>query len=131
LDRLNAAWDETRRDGAAVLFHGESPGGDEGLYFPIAILDNPRYDARYVSQENFGPLRSIIKYHTVEEAIQKANDTPYGLGVSVWGLDPATLDAVARKLEAGTVWINQHINPNPMFPSVLLAPSAARLPCTS
>ena len=61
LDRLNAAWDEIRRDGAAVLFRGESPAGNEGLFFPITILDNPRYDAPYVSQENFGPLRSIIK----------------------------------------------------------------------
>jgi acyl-CoA reductase-like NAD-dependent aldehyde dehydrogenase len=99
-----------------VLFRGESPAGNEGLFFPITILDNPRYDAPYVSQENFGPLRSIIKYRTVEEAIQKANDTPYGLGASVWGRDPATLDAVARQLEAGTVWINQHINPNPDVP---------------
>ena len=116
MDRLNAAWDEIRRDGAAVLFRGESPAGNEGLFFPITILDNPPYDAHYVSQENFGPLRSIIKYRTVEEAIQKANDTPYGLGASVWGRDPATLDAVARQLEAGTVWINQHINPHPDVP---------------
>jgi acyl-CoA reductase-like NAD-dependent aldehyde dehydrogenase len=38
------------------------------------------------------------------------------LGASVWGRDPATLDAVARQLEAGTVWINQHINPHPDVP---------------
>jgi acyl-CoA reductase-like NAD-dependent aldehyde dehydrogenase len=116
LDRLNTAWDEIRRDGAAVLFRGESPAGAEGLFFPITILDNPRHDAAYVRQENFGPLRSIIKYRSLEEAIQKANDTPYGLGASVWGRDPATLDAVARRLEAGTIWINQHLNPHPDVP---------------
>jgi acyl-CoA reductase-like NAD-dependent aldehyde dehydrogenase len=116
LNRLNAAWDEMQRDGAAVLFRGETPAGDEGLFFPITILDNPRYDAPYVSQENFGPLRSIMKYRTVDEAVQKANDTPYGLGASVWGRDPVMLDAVARRLEAGTVWINQHLNPHPDVP---------------
>jgi acyl-CoA reductase-like NAD-dependent aldehyde dehydrogenase len=116
LNRLNAAWDEIQRDGAPVLFRGESPAGDEGLFFPITILDNPRYDAPYVAQENFGPLRSMMKYRTVDEAIQKANDTPYGLGASVWGRDPARLDAVARRLEAGTVWINQHLNPHPDVP---------------
>ncbi len=116
LNRLNAAWDEMQRDGAAVLFRGESPAGDEGLFFPITILDNPRCDAPYVRQENFGPLRSIMKYRTVDEAIQKANDTPYGLGASVWGRDPAMLDTTARRLEAGTVWINQHLNPHPDVP---------------
>jgi acyl-CoA reductase-like NAD-dependent aldehyde dehydrogenase len=116
LNRLNAAWDEIQRDGATVLFRGEPPAGDEGLFFPITILDNPRCDAPYVRQENFGPLRSIMRYRTVDEAIQKANDTPYGLGASVWGRDPAMLDAVARRLEAGTVWINQHLNPHPDVP---------------
>jgi acyl-CoA reductase-like NAD-dependent aldehyde dehydrogenase len=38
------------------------------------------------------------------------------LGASVWGRDPATLDAVARRLEAGTIWINQHLNPHPDVP---------------
>jgi acyl-CoA reductase-like NAD-dependent aldehyde dehydrogenase len=116
LNRLNAAWDEIQREGAAVLFRGELPAGDEGLFFPITILDNPRHDASYVTQENFGPLRSIIRYRTVEEAIQKANDTPYGLGASVWGRDPVMLDAVARRPEAGTVWINQNLNPHPDVP---------------
>ena len=116
LDRLNAAWDEIQREGAALLFRGGSPAGGEGLFFPITILDNPRHDAPYVAQENFGPLRSIMRYRTVDEAIQKANDTPYGLGASVWGRDPAMLDAVARRLEAGTVWINQHLNPHPDVP---------------
>jgi acyl-CoA reductase-like NAD-dependent aldehyde dehydrogenase len=55
LDRLNAAWDEIQRDGAPLLFRGESPAGDEGLFFPITILDNPRYDAPYVTQRTSAP----------------------------------------------------------------------------
>jgi acyl-CoA reductase-like NAD-dependent aldehyde dehydrogenase len=93
------------------------PAGDKALFFPITILDNPPYDAPYVSQENFGPLRSIIRYRTIDEAIRKANDTPYGLGASVWGRNPGHAGrGRARQLEAGTVWINQHIDPHPDVP---------------
>jgi len=73
------------------------------------ILDNPSPHADYVKLENFGPLRSLIKYGTIDEAIEIANSTDYGLGGSVWGRDPAELDAVAHRMEAGTVWINQHL----------------------
>lgn len=66
--------------------------------------------------ENFGPLRSLIKYGTIDEAIEIANSTDYGLGGSVWGRDPAELDAVAHRMEAGTVWINQHLVVNPNVP---------------
>jgi acyl-CoA reductase-like NAD-dependent aldehyde dehydrogenase len=72
--------------------------------------------ADYVKLENFGPLRSLIKYGTIDEAIEIANSTDYGLGGSVWGRDPAELDAVAHRMEAGTVWINQHLVVNPNVP---------------
>jgi acyl-CoA reductase-like NAD-dependent aldehyde dehydrogenase len=81
-----------------------------------ATLDNPSPHADYVKLENFGPLRSLIKYGTIDEAIEIANSTDYGLGGSVWGRDPAELDAVAHRMEAGTVWINQHLVINPNVP---------------
>jgi acyl-CoA reductase-like NAD-dependent aldehyde dehydrogenase len=64
-------------------------------------------------RENFGPLRAVIKYQDLDEAVRLANGTPYGLRASVWGTDPELLDAVARRLDAGTVWINQHLNVHP------------------
>jgi acyl-CoA reductase-like NAD-dependent aldehyde dehydrogenase len=58
-----------------------------------------------------------IKYKNLDEAIRRANDTSYGLGASVWGSDPGQLRTVASRLEAGTVWINQHSIRNPFVPA--------------
>jgi acyl-CoA reductase-like NAD-dependent aldehyde dehydrogenase len=104
-----------QKDGDAVLYRGDEIEG-KGNFFPVTILDNPSPHADYVKLENFGPLRSLIKYGTIDEAIEIANSTDYGLGGSVWGRDPAELDAVAHRMEAGTVWINQHLVVNPNVP---------------
>ena len=86
------------------------------MFFPVTLLDNPPAEAAYIIRENFGPLRAVIKYQDLDEAIRLANGTPYGLGASVWGTDPESLDAVARRLDAGMVWINQHLNLHPNIP---------------
>jgi len=67
-------------------------------------------------QNQFGPVLPIIKYKTVDEAIQKANDTRTGLGGSVWGDDLEAAAKVASRIESGTVWINQHGAIHPMVP---------------
>src|ERR1700720_3351236 len=113
--RLQATWAAIQKDGVAVLYRGDEIEG-KGNFFPITILDNPSPHADYVKLENFGPLRSLIKYGTIDEAIEIANSTDYGLGGSAWGRDPAQLDAVAYRMEAGTVWINQHLVVNPNVP---------------
>ena len=57
----------------------------------------------------FGPALPVLTYRTVPEAIERANATNYGLGASVWSSDPLRAAEVAEKLEAGTVWINTHM----------------------
>jgi acyl-CoA reductase-like NAD-dependent aldehyde dehydrogenase len=111
--RLQETWREIEASGAPVLFRGDAPKDGAGLFFPITLLDNPPADAPYVQRENFGPLRAIMKYDDVNEAVRLANGTSYGLGASVWGKDPSALMSVARRLDAGTVWINQHLNVHP------------------
>jgi acyl-CoA reductase-like NAD-dependent aldehyde dehydrogenase len=114
--RLQSAWEEITRSGARILFRGEVPTAEEGFFFPVTLLENPPEDASYVAQEVFGPIRSVFKYETVDEAIHRANNTSYGLGASVWGKNSDELQRVARQLEAGTVWINQHAIRNPFLP---------------
>jgi acyl-CoA reductase-like NAD-dependent aldehyde dehydrogenase len=114
-DRLNATWAAIRRDGTPILYRGQEVGG-EGNFFPVTILDNPPVAADYVMHENFGPLRSMIKYRSIDEAISIANSTDYGLGGSVWGRDPDLLNSVARRVAAGTTWINQHLVLSPNVP---------------
>jgi acyl-CoA reductase-like NAD-dependent aldehyde dehydrogenase len=114
--RLQTTWEEIQKAKAPILFQGEFPSEGAGLFFPVTLLDNPPAEATYVIRENFGPLRAVIKYQDLDEAVRLANGTPYGLGASVWGTDPESLDAVARQLDAGTVWINQHLNVHPNIP---------------
>jgi acyl-CoA reductase-like NAD-dependent aldehyde dehydrogenase len=107
-ERLLATWKQIEESGSAILFQGKVPPGSEGFYFPITMIDNPPDNAPFVSEEVFGPIRSILRYTDVEDAIRRANNTPYGLGASVWGEDSVMLQHVAQQLNAGTVWINQH-----------------------
>jgi acyl-CoA reductase-like NAD-dependent aldehyde dehydrogenase len=116
-DRVESAWDEIKKSGATILFRGDVPPDGRGFFSPVTILSEPPDDARFVSQEIFGPIRSVFKYKTVDEAVARANKTSYGLGASVWGRNSDELERVARRLETGTVWINQHAVRNAFVPA--------------
>jgi len=64
-------------------------------------------------EEIFGPVLSIIRFKTIEEAVQIANSTVYGLSASVWTKDLDTAIIMSRKIEAGTVWINNYMSGYP------------------
>jgi len=86
---------------ALRFFQGKVSQGAGGFYCPINLIDKPWDDAPFVSEEVFGPIRSILKYTAVEDAIRRANKKRYGLGASVWGEDLATPYQVAQQLKAG------------------------------
>ena len=116
LERLRATLKDVEQSGTKFLFRGETPQNTDGYYFPVTLLDNPSTSADFVRNEVFGPLRSVLKYKDLDEAIQIANGTEYGLGASVWGKDPEALLAAAKRLQAGTVWINRHSRLDPSVP---------------
>ncbi|MEM7036650.1 MAG: aldehyde dehydrogenase family protein [Bacteroidota bacterium] len=107
--------EDAKAQGATVLRGGEAPEG-KGFFYPITLLGDVDNGMRIVDEEQFGPVLPIIRYKTVEEAIQKANDTRTGLGGSVWGDDLEMAARVASQIETGTVWINQHGTIHPMVP---------------
>ena len=72
--------------------------------------------APLVDEEQFGPVLPVIRYRDVEDAIASANRLDAGLGASVWSSDIEKAKAVAQRLVAGTVWINQHGMIHPMVP---------------
>jgi acyl-CoA reductase-like NAD-dependent aldehyde dehydrogenase len=78
-----------------------------GYFIPVTLIDNPPDDARCVVEEAFGPVLPLLKYRSFDEVVRRANDTPYGLAGSVWGQDLEMAERLARRLETGTVWINQ------------------------
>ncbi|MFJ5263335.1 aldehyde dehydrogenase family protein [Streptomyces sp. NPDC088387] len=88
-----------------------------GYFVPVTLVDNPPEDSRIVQEEQFGPVLPLLRFDDVEDAVTRANAGEYGLGASVWSADPEAALAVGRRLEAGTVWINevQHLTPDVTF----------------
>jgi succinate-semialdehyde dehydrogenase/glutarate-semialdehyde dehydrogenase len=78
-------------------------------YYAPAVLTGVTHDMRIMREEIFGPVVPIVTVASEEEAIAHANDSDFGLGASVWTLDRAKGELMARRLEAGTVWINDHM----------------------
>ena len=89
-------------------------GGDRvkiqsgGFYINPTVFDHVTNDMTIASEEIFGPVLSIITFDTMEEAINIANDTPYGLAAAVWTQDISKAHLVARRLRAGTVHVNSY-----------------------
>jgi betaine-aldehyde dehydrogenase len=107
--RIEGYIETARLDGATVAFAGEVPKADEfqgGHWVGPTILTDVTNDMRIAREEVFGPVGVIIPYDTVDEAIEIANDTEYGLAGGVWGGDEDRAMEVARRLQAGTVWVN-------------------------
>jgi aldehyde dehydrogenase (NAD+) len=98
-------------DGAEILFGGgrarvaEFP---DGYFFSPTILHNVEATNCLVRQEVFGPVLAVIPFDDEAEVIQAANDTPFGLASGVWTRDLRRAHIMARRLQAGTVWINTY-----------------------
>ena len=106
--------DDARENGN-IIAGGDIPEGP-GYFVPLTVVRDIVDGTRVVDEEPFGPVLPIIKYSTVDEALAKANSSIYGLGGSVWSSDSERGSAVAQRLEAGTVWVNQHCAFGPHIP---------------
>ncbi|KAK3382686.1 Aldehyde/histidinol dehydrogenase [Lasiosphaeria ovina] len=84
-----------------------------GFFVPPTLIDNPPDDSRIVTEEQFGPIVPLLRWSDEDDVVQRANATLYGLGGSVWSADKARAEATARRLEAGTVWVNTHFELGP------------------
>jgi acyl-CoA reductase-like NAD-dependent aldehyde dehydrogenase len=95
--------------GAKVLCGGARPRGDvydRGFFYQPTLLLEPPADARVAVEETFGPVLPIWRVADLEEAIGRANDSPFGLGSAIWTRDLHRATLAAERLEAGYTWVN-------------------------
>ncbi len=109
LDTVLRYIDSGRKEGAKVLAGGEQARAETGGYYVAPTLfDGVRNDMTIAREEIFGPVLSVLAFDTVEDAIQQANQTIYGLQAGVWTRDINKAHRIARALRAGTVHVNQY-----------------------
>lgn len=107
---------DAARDSGATILAGGDPGEGPGNFYPATIVSDIDADNDLVVEEQFGPALPIIRYSSVDQAVEWANSLEVGLGASVWSADRDRALEVARRVEAGTVWINGHAVPDPRIP---------------
>jgi acyl-CoA reductase-like NAD-dependent aldehyde dehydrogenase len=114
-DKVQGFLTDARTHGKVVA---ESPikHGSDGYFVPITLVRDIKEGTRIVDEEQFGPILPVIRYTNVDDVIRRANDSPYGLGASVWSSDLTRAHDVARQIDSGTVWINQHLAFGPHIP---------------
>jgi len=113
--RVKALMDEARADGLTLLEGSAVPQGS-GYFLPLTLVDNPPEDSRVVTEEAFGPILPLLRYSDLDEVIERANNSEYGLAGAVWSSDIDKALAVAKRLDTGTVWINQNLQSTPVTP---------------
>jgi succinate-semialdehyde dehydrogenase/glutarate-semialdehyde dehydrogenase len=101
--------DEAMRGGARVVASLANDGAGGAFYSPMVIADVTP-EMRVMREETFGPLLPIVRARDADDAIRLANASPYGLSASVWGRDLRRATDVARRIEAGSVSVNDVIS---------------------
>ncbi len=115
VDGLTAQVNDAVSRGARVLTGG-APLPCAGHYYPPTVLVDVPVDARAYREELFGPVATVFRVRDLDEAIRLANDTPYGLGASVWTKDAAERDRCVAELEVGQVFVNAMVASDPRVP---------------
>ncbi len=104
-DKIMSYIAKGREQGATCVAGGERHG-DRGYFIKPTVFTNVRDDMAIARDEIFGPVLSVIKFKEIEEVIERANTTEYGLAAAVWTRDIGKAHAIADRVRAGTVWVN-------------------------
>jgi succinate-semialdehyde dehydrogenase/glutarate-semialdehyde dehydrogenase len=115
LDTLAAQVDQSLAAGATLLTGGRRLDRPGNFYAPTVLANIPRAAPAY-SEELFGPVALLFRVSSLDEAIQQANDTPYGLGSSVWTSDLGEQTRFINEIEAGMTFINSMVASDPRLP---------------
>ena len=97
--------DDARAKGARILVGGATPEGP-GFFYPPTVIDGITPEMRLTMEETFGPVASVYRFETREEAVRIANQTTFGLSSALWSQDPDDQDFFMKELDAGAVFLN-------------------------
>jgi len=116
LDELQAQVEDAVHRGARLLLGGGRMGGVKGNFFEPTLLADVPHDAAVMREESFGPIVPVTAVDDDEQAIERMNDTRFGLTASVWTADTARAERFARALHAGTIYQNRCDYLDPALP---------------
>ncbi|KAM5470719.1 hypothetical protein MauCBS54593_003760 [Microsporum audouinii] len=111
-EKVKNLYAEIEKEKWTVATGGRSDLGRPGYFVEPTIIDRPPLDSRIVTEEPFGPIVPMVAWNDEAAVIKEANNTKMGLGASVWSKDLDRAQRIADQLEAGCVWINNHVEPS-------------------
>jgi acyl-CoA reductase-like NAD-dependent aldehyde dehydrogenase len=114
-ERVTMLVEDAKKHGAKFAAGGERLDR-EGYFFQPTIVTGVSDGVRLVDEEQFGPALPVMPFSHIDDVVQRANATHFGLSGSVWSRDPDKATDVAARLECGTVWVNQHMVIAPNIP---------------
>ena len=99
--------DIAKQEGATCALGGRTPKGfDQGAYVEPTLFTGVKHAMRIAKEEVFGPVAAVLSYRTIDEAIEIANDSIFGLAAGIWTRDVATAHCMTRDIDAGVIWVN-------------------------
>ncbi len=113
-NKVAALLERSKQDGKVIA--GGTVPEKTGYFIHPTIVRDISDDAPLVAEEQFGPILPILQYSDLDDAIARANASPWGLGASVWSSDTSKARDVASRLDSGTIYINTHVDLDPRFP---------------
>jgi aldehyde dehydrogenase (NAD+) len=119
LERVTGYLASGKQEGARAVAGGERLTDGEyraGYFVPPTIFADVRDEMTIAREEIFGPVISAIPFSDIEDVIQRANTTPFGLGSGVWTRDVSKAHRLARAVRAGSVWVNCYQAMDPAVP---------------
>jgi betaine-aldehyde dehydrogenase len=115
--KVEAHVEDARARGAEIIAGGRRPPTHErGYFYEPTVLIGVDHSMRIMREETFGPTIPIMTYHTFDEAIQLANDSPFGLGANLYSHDAKRIKQFYEEIQAGTIWVNDPLTDNDAGP---------------
>ncbi|KAF1847098.1 aldehyde dehydrogenase-like protein [Cucurbitaria berberidis CBS 394.84] len=115
-DKVKDIYAQIEKQNWKTALAGQAEESRNGYFITPAIIDNPPEDSQVVAEEPFGPIVPLLKWTDEDDVIDRANALRTGLGASVWSKDLKRAERMARRLEAGSVWVNSHFDVDPRVP---------------